>query len=67
MNDDIVLQLAISAYNAYGDDAGWKTWNGKDMPQWDDLGIAVQSHWIAAVAEVVNALTRYRGGSLAPR
>lgn len=42
-------ELAIKAYDAYGTDAGWKTFDGRPMPKWYDLGDAVQAHWREAV------------------
>lgn len=49
-----LTSLAESAYQAYGEDAKWLTWNGKPMPQWDELNDEVRFHWIAAVTCVAN-------------
>lgn len=48
--------LGRIAYEAYGKDAGWKTFNDRRMPPWFDLGPAVQQHWQAAAAAIVRAI-----------
>lgn len=50
--DSLPEQDGQIAYNAYGDHASWKTFDGRDMPRWDELGPVVRSHWIAAAARV---------------
>jgi len=44
--------LAKIAYEAYGAFTGWKTYNGRDMPKWDDLGLPIMRAWQAAAEEV---------------
>jgi hypothetical protein len=34
-----------SAYDAYAEHADWTTYDGRPMPQWDDLTDAVRGHW----------------------
>lgn len=48
--------LAKQAYDAYGDDAEWKTWDGRPMPTWDDLTTAVRDHWKAAIHSVCSTI-----------
>lgn len=45
-------------YNAYGDDAEWQTWDGRPMPDWQDLSPAVQRHWRAVQAAAFLLLQR---------
>jgi len=35
-------------FDAYNEQAGGKTWDGKDIPPFDEVGERVQSNWIAA-------------------
>lgn len=48
--------LAMEFYDQYGQDAGWKAWNGSPMPLWNDCGEAVQNHWLAVAAFAVRVL-----------
>lgn len=54
--DSYFIRFAESAFNAYGDAAGWKTWDSKPMPQWNEVGEVVQARWIAAVKDVFRKL-----------
>lgn len=54
--DSYFLPFAESAFNAYGDKAGWKTFDDRPMPQWDDVGEVVQARWVAAVKDVFHKL-----------
>lgn len=42
------LELAQGAYEAYGDLADWKTFDGRDMPQWGDLPDRTRTLWATA-------------------
>lgn len=44
---------AAPAYNAYGDSAQWKTFDGRPMPAWRDLPPETQSHWRMAALSVL--------------
>lgn len=44
--------LAKIAYRAYATSTGGKTFDGRDMPDWDDLGDRVQAAWTAAAEAV---------------
>jgi hypothetical protein len=46
---DVWLGLAKEAFDAYGDEAQWLTWDNKPMPQWDKVGEIVQKRWVASV------------------
>lgn len=47
-----VKQLAQAAYAAYCKQAGGKTFDGKPLPTYDQLGAERQSCWISAVQAV---------------
>jgi len=47
-------KLATNAYHAYGDKAGWKNYQGKEMPQWKELPDNIKVYWEAAVGHVVD-------------
>jgi hypothetical protein len=49
--------LAKIAYEAYGESTGSRTFDGRQMPAWDDLGANIQLAWLAA-AQAVHAATR---------
>lgn len=44
------------AYEGYAESTNGKTYDGRDMPVWRDLGDRVQTAWIAAAAAVVDFL-----------
>lgn len=48
--------LGKIAYEAYFEDAGGLTFDGRKMPTWDELGDDVRRHWTAAGWEVYYAL-----------
>jgi len=41
-------QKAQRAYEAYAQVTGGKTFDGRDMPQYADLGDTIQAAWVAA-------------------
>jgi hypothetical protein len=41
-------ELARAAYSAYGESTGHKNYQGNPMPDFDDLGDAIQNAWRAA-------------------
>src|ERR1700735_440174 len=45
---DDLDERAKNAYRAYFDHTGWKTFDGRDMPLWMDLGEKIQGAWKAA-------------------
>ncbi len=48
-------ELAQLAYAAYGAATGGRNFRGDPMPDWDDLGHAIQHAWIAAAGAVQRA------------
>jgi len=42
-------EIAEVAFKAYNEQAGGKTWDGKDIPPFSEVGDKVQANWIAAV------------------
>lgn len=42
------------AYQAYAGHTSGKTYDGRDMPAWDDLGDRIQGAWMAAARSVAN-------------
>jgi hypothetical protein len=40
--------MAQAAYQAYAHSTGGKTWDGRDMPKYDDLPDAIKTAWKAA-------------------
>ena len=47
-------EYAERAYIAYGNEAGNVNYQGKPMPQWEDLPEQIQENWKAAVIEVIS-------------
>lgn len=45
-------QLAASAYHAYCKKAGGKTFDGKPLPTWSELGEECQTCWVEAARQV---------------
>lgn len=56
INKHDVIELAKTAYNAYGNNRQWLTFDGREMPKWENIGEAIQIAWIAAVLAVKNVL-----------
>lgn len=50
------LELAKTAYSAYGEMTGHLNYRGEPMPDWDDLGAIIQTAWVAAATAVVRAV-----------
>ena len=44
------------AYEAYGQSRNWQTYDGKPMPQWDELPPEIVIAWGASVIAVVENL-----------
>lgn len=43
-----------TAYRAYAEETGGKTYDGREMPAWADLGESVQQAWVAAAHAIRN-------------
>jgi hypothetical protein len=50
--DTVVAGLAARVYDGYGDDADWKTFDGRPMPRWHELPYRTRRHWCAGVAVI---------------
>ncbi|WP_326646043.1 hypothetical protein OG884_15440 [Streptosporangium sp. NBC_01755] len=50
------LELAQTAYAAYGESTGGKNFRGEPMPAWEDLGQPIQHAWVAAAGAVYHAV-----------
>lgn len=48
-----INEFAQEAFKAYNESAGGKTWDGRPIPTWEEVGDKVRSHWIAAVRKVI--------------
>jgi hypothetical protein len=48
-----IERVAKAAFEAYGLSTGGKTWDGKDIPQWEFIGEKIQAAWRAAALAVV--------------
>lgn len=47
------VQLAQKLYEIYCHDTDWKNYQGLPCPTWDNLTPAVQQHWMAVAAHVL--------------
>lgn len=56
VTDHDVTPLAKHMFDAYGEHCGWKAWDGRPMPRWEDLNEAVRSHWKAAALAALEFL-----------
>ncbi len=44
--------VARAGYEGYGEWTGWKTFDGRDMPRWDDLPERTRLAWVAAAGAI---------------
>lgn len=47
-------QMAESAYHAYCKEVGGKTFDGKPLPTYAELGAERQACWVAAAKQIVS-------------
>jgi hypothetical protein len=61
--DDHLKPLALgrTGYEAYAAFRDGKTWDGRDMPAWEDLG-EIQSAWAMAAGAIYRAVLTPPGG-----
>jgi hypothetical protein len=53
--------LGQIGYEAYGEDACWKAFDGRPMPRWADLRADIAARWeVAANAIGLQAVTDYK-------
>lgn len=48
--------LAKRAYEAYGEEAGWKVFDGKPMKAWEDATPRIRNNWRASAVEIAKLL-----------
>lgn len=52
----MAIDIGLIAFQAYNDQVGGKTFDGKDIPKWGDVGKKVQDGWRAAAVAVLQYL-----------
>jgi hypothetical protein len=55
--DKTLGELAKIGFDAYGEEAEWKAYNGDPMPRWDELPEHVRTKWTVAAGAIAKALT----------
>lgn len=59
MSKPNTVELAETAYAAYGASTGHRTYDDRPMPAWEDLGGQIQAAWVCAAGAVaLNVLAR---------
>lgn len=48
------LALAKIGYQAYGDKADWKNYQGFPMPTWENLPENIKGYWIAVATAITS-------------
>lgn len=56
VTDYDVTPLARTMFDAYGANCGWRTFNGREMPRWDDIDGRIQKNWKAAALAALESL-----------
>lgn len=51
-------EVARAGYEGYGEWTGWKTFDDRDMPRWDDLPEQTRLAWVAAAGAIVRVVLR---------
>lgn len=51
-----VERMARKGYEAYGNEADWKAYNGEAMPKWDELPDHIQRKWCIAAQAIARFL-----------
>lgn len=46
-------RIAREMFEAYNEKAGGKTWDGKPIPPWAEVGEKVQGNWLAAAQKAL--------------
>lgn len=49
----MAIDIGRIAFQAYSDEMGGKTYDGKDIPKWENVGQKVQDAWRAAGVAVL--------------
>lgn len=58
------ISIGQIAFEAYSKSMGWKTYDGKDIPQWENLSSEVQKAWGAAARAIARQGGANIGGSI---
>ena len=53
MLNDVNVEIAKRAYNAYGSAVSFRNYQGAAMPVWEELPPKIQTAWLAAVASII--------------
>lgn len=53
--EKLVFRLAEIAYNAYGVNRSFKTFDGRQMPVWSELSQEIKEAWIFALTVCANS------------
>ncbi len=56
----MLFVLAQKAYEAYKAERQGLTYDGKDIPAWDDVPMPIKMAWTAAVDAVVKGIIEYQ-------
>lgn len=51
-------EVARAGYEGYAEWTGGKTFDGRDMPTWDDLPEPTRLAWVAAAGAIVRVVLR---------
>ena len=55
--EDWYLKLARIGYQAYGEEAKWKNWQGLPMPNWEDLPENIKIYWTKAAKSIAEEVS----------
>lgn len=53
MSAETEVKIGRAAYEAYCEERGWKAFDGKPLPQWDDVALGIKQAWITAAKAAV--------------
>lgn len=54
--EETEIDLGQVGYEAYGERAGWKTFDGQDMPHWANARDDIKDRWRAAAEAVAESV-----------
>lgn len=55
LSEESVAKMLFNAYNEQGPNP-WKTFDGRDVPRWDQLGPQVSAKWVAVARSAIRYL-----------
>ncbi len=56
----MAIDIGLIAFQAYSKQVGGKTFDGKDIPRWGEVGKTVQDGWRAAAVAVLQYIDQER-------